>query len=67
MRLGAGFRQKRVARVSGPRAAAAVAAFSKASIRDTGTSCHEQLKSGLKRQVFYPTELLAVLLPQFDG
>jgi Fe-S oxidoreductase len=29
----------------------------------TGTSCHEQLASGLKRQVFYPTELLAALLP----
>lgn len=33
----------------------------------TGTSCHEQLASGLKRQVFYPTELLAALLPQLDG
>lgn len=33
----------------------------------TGTSCHEQLASGLKRQVFCPTELLAVLLPQLDG
>ena len=32
----------------------------------TGTSCHEQLASGLKRQVFYPTELLAALLPQLD-
>ena len=28
----------------------------------TGTSCHEQFASGLKRQVFYPTELLAALL-----
>ena len=33
----------------------------------TGTSCHEQLASGLKRQVFYPTELLAALLPQLEG
>jgi len=33
----------------------------------TGTSCHEQLASGLKRPVFYPTELLAALLPQLDG
>jgi Fe-S oxidoreductase len=29
----------------------------------TGTSCHEQLSSGLKREVLYPTELLAALLP----
>lgn len=33
----------------------------------TGTSCQEQLASGLKRQVFYPTELLEALLPQLDG
>ncbi|MGB9105056.1 MAG: LUD domain-containing protein [Terriglobales bacterium] len=33
----------------------------------TGTSCHEQLASGLKRQVFYPTELLEALLPQLDS
>ncbi len=33
----------------------------------TGTSCHEQLASGLKRQVFYPTELLQALLPRLDG
>jgi Fe-S oxidoreductase len=33
----------------------------------TGTSCHEQLASGLKRRVFYPTELLAALLPQLAG
>jgi hypothetical protein len=26
-----------------------------------------QLASGLKRQVLYPTELLAALLPQLDG
>ena len=28
----------------------------------TGTSCHEQLVSGLKREVLYPTELLESLL-----
>ncbi len=30
----------------------------------TGTSCHEQLASGLKCAVFYPTELLAELIPE---
>jgi Fe-S oxidoreductase len=28
----------------------------------SGTSCHEQLQAGLKRQVFYPTELLDNIL-----
>ncbi len=28
----------------------------------TGTSCHEQLSAGLKRQVYYPTELLEAIL-----
>jgi hypothetical protein len=27
-----------------------------------GTSCHEQLQAGMKRRVFYPTELLAGIL-----
>ena len=30
----------------------------------TGTSCHEQLAAGLKRDVLYPTELLAALVPK---
>ena len=30
----------------------------------TGTSCHEQLAAGLKRNVLYPTELLAALVPK---
>ena len=34
----------------------------------TGTSCHEQLVSGLKRQVYYPTELLEPILePALHG
>ena len=33
----------------------------------TGTSCHEQLASGLKREVFYPTELLAALVPKQES
>lgn len=32
----------------------------------TGTSCCEQLASGLKRRVLYPTELLEPHLPQLD-
>lgn len=50
------FKQVAEAEADGPRVLVA-----------TGTSCHEQLASGLKRQVFYPTELLAALLPQLDG
>jgi Fe-S oxidoreductase len=46
------FRQIAQAEAGGPRVLVA-----------TGTSCHEQLASGLKRQVYYPTELLQALLP----
>ncbi len=45
------FQQVAAAEVAGPRILTA-----------SGTSCHEQLSAGLKRPVFYPTELLAELL-----
>ncbi len=45
------FKQVAEAETDGPRTLVA-----------TGTSCHEQLSSGLKRPVYYPTELLEPIL-----
>jgi Fe-S oxidoreductase len=45
------FEQVRVAEINDPRTLVA-----------TGTSCHEQLRAGLRREVFHPMELLRATL-----